>query len=236
MCVCIYIESNRIKMKLLYVIMTIVCLVVITYRTDIIPYYYMMAVGTLFFVLSQNDNTEQFQISSEAIQNVGSIFNNENMTVKNLTVTGDLGISGTTTANMLNVSGTTTANALSVNGDMKTKNLATIGTATVDTLVVNGGSTTKTLTTTGTMTAGTVRTPSVQSDYVTVYTSGGRVSVDRLYVDKDSYLNGNVITGSNIFSKGAIVGNIIGGTNGVSKGATVNSDMSLNPNTTQRWL
>ena len=46
---------------------------------------------TLFYVLTQRvDVVEHLQISGEAAQNVGSIFNSEQMNIKNLTATGDM--------------------------------------------------------------------------------------------------------------------------------------------------
>lgn len=74
----------------------------------------LIVVVILYLLLQRSRSIEPFQISSEAIQNVGSIFNSDQMIVKNFESTGDFkannqSVNGVSTiSGPMTVSGTTT--------------------------------------------------------------------------------------------------------------------------------
>lgn len=86
---------------------------------ECIKHILMLSIVILLLHFFKNDNIEHMT-SEEAIKNVASVFNSENMVVKNLKVTGNLEIGGNTTCN-----GNST-----VNGTTNIIGNTTIGTTT----------------------------------------------------------------------------------------------------------
>jgi hypothetical protein len=81
----------------LLIISTIAILVYPLWQDNLPAFLIMVTILTIsiIYVVTHKDNImEQFQISGEAIQNVGSIYNSSQMTVGNLTTTNDLKVSG----------------------------------------------------------------------------------------------------------------------------------------------
>jgi hypothetical protein len=80
------------------VIIIIVCIIALTSVADInhrLPLVYMLCIMSLTIAIFDLVNrhfiiVEHMQISGEAVQNVGSIYNNQKMVVKDLDVTGKL--------------------------------------------------------------------------------------------------------------------------------------------------
>lgn len=84
------------SLKLLIIVVFVICLLNVSYVTH--PYLYVAIIMSLIIYLVHNvDNhpqIEHLQVSSEAIQNVGSIYNDERLTVKDCHITGNITVDG----------------------------------------------------------------------------------------------------------------------------------------------
>ena len=75
--------------RVFVVAMFVISLILITYNTTFnLPYWLGLAMIATILLYESTPLLEHLQISGEAIQNVGSIYNTDQMTVKNLTATG----------------------------------------------------------------------------------------------------------------------------------------------------
>jgi cytoskeletal protein CcmA (bactofilin family) len=81
----------------------------------------LMAATFLYLILQPTNLIEPLQISGEAVQNVGSIYNSDQMTIKNLTSTSTL------TANNQTVTGSSTLANATVNGPLAVSGPVTFG-------------------------------------------------------------------------------------------------------------
>lgn len=83
--------------QLVSVILIVISLFLITtYKQGTIYVFGLLLIGFVlcYILMTRIEVVEHLQISGEAAQNVGSIFNSEQMTVKNLTATGNLTANG----------------------------------------------------------------------------------------------------------------------------------------------